>query len=46
MVLVVGVPIKYSYMKRACRGYCMGVLKIYEIHGDEDEAHCSYHTTR
>jgi len=24
----------------------MGVLKIYEIHGDEDEAHCSYHTTR
>lgn len=30
----VGVPIKC--MKRACRGSCMGVVKIYEIHGFED----------
>lgn len=44
MVLGVGVPIKS--MKLGFRGYCMGIVKIYEIHGVEDEAHCSYQTTR
>jgi len=44
MVLEVGMPIKS--MKRACRGYCMGVVKIHEIHRVDDDAYCSYQTTR